>query len=84
MLRGGRNFLLESAQEATLMSVATLSLPRQSYNLPVGGGKPISPVRDCFHLWASIALRGFSADSAGVPFRYHSSAREGQTFMFHS
>jgi len=31
MLEGGRNSLLESAQEATLMSVATAAFPRQ-YN----------------------------------------------------
>jgi hypothetical protein len=29
LLKGGRNSLLESAQEATLMSVTTSALPRQ-------------------------------------------------------
>jgi hypothetical protein len=34
-LRGGRNSLLESAQEATLSSVATSAFPRQSNSLAV-------------------------------------------------
>ena len=34
MLEGGRNLLLESAQEATSMSVATPALPRQCNGLP--------------------------------------------------
>jgi hypothetical protein len=34
LLEGGRNLLLESAQEATLMSVTTLGLPRQLNRLP--------------------------------------------------
>jgi hypothetical protein len=34
LLEGGRNSLLESAQEATLMSVTTAGLPRQLNRLP--------------------------------------------------
>jgi hypothetical protein len=37
MPEGGRNSLLESAQEATLSSVATLAFPRQCNRLPKAG-----------------------------------------------
>jgi diadenosine tetraphosphate (Ap4A) HIT family hydrolase len=38
LLEGGRNSLLESAQEATLTSVATVSFPRQSNRLAIANG----------------------------------------------
>jgi len=45
VLEGGRNSLLESAQEATLMSVPTWAMEGQSNCLVTGGPSPPSPTQ---------------------------------------
>jgi len=52
MLEGGRNSLLESAQEATLTSVATSAFPRQSNGLAVS-----RTMRDCNRIFTEPGVQ---------------------------
>ena len=71
MLEGGRNLLLESAQEATLSSVAIRGLPSQSNSFLARGfiGHFIEPLRKTFgkgemSLESAVQLTFFDAGRA--------------------